>query len=138
MFSVCYLINQYPKISHTFIRREILAVEAAGVEVFRVSIRGWDAEIVDEDDQRERAKTTYILSKGLPHLFVALMRTAMTRPGRVARAAITALGMGWRSTRPLVHLVYLMEACALVDMLEKRASGTSMPISARTPLTWRC
>ena len=37
---VAYLINQYPKVSHSFIRREILALERQGVAVLRVAARG--------------------------------------------------------------------------------------------------
>jgi colanic acid/amylovoran biosynthesis glycosyltransferase len=103
MLSVCYLINQYPKISHTFIRREIQAVEQHGVRVFRVAVRGWDAEIVDGDDQLERDKTTFILSGGLSGLIAASLRVGVRRPRRVLRALGTALVMGFRSTRPLVN-----------------------------------
>lgn len=39
---IAYLINQYPKVSHSFIRREILELERAGVEVLDVSACGWD------------------------------------------------------------------------------------------------
>lgn len=120
MLSVCYLINQYPKISHTFIRREIQAVEQLGVRVFRVAVRGWDAEIVDGDDRLERDKTTFILSGGLSGLIAASLRVGVRRPRRVLRALGTALVMGFRSTRPLVNLVYLMEACVLVGMLERK------------------
>ena len=38
---VAYLVNQYPTVSHTFIRREILALERCGVEVTRFALRGW-------------------------------------------------------------------------------------------------
>ena len=48
---VAYLINQYPKVSHTFIRREILALERRGVEVMRIALRGWDGELVDAEDE---------------------------------------------------------------------------------------
>ena len=37
---IAYLVNQYPAVSHTFIRREILALEKQGHEVLRISIRG--------------------------------------------------------------------------------------------------
>lgn len=120
MLSVCYLINQYPKISHTFIRREIQAVEQSGVNVFRVAVRGWDAEIVDSDDLQEREKTTYILAAGLPGMVAASLRLAVSRPVRMLRALATALAMGLRSTRPLVNLAYLMEASELVRMLERK------------------
>ena len=102
MLRVCYLINQYPKISHTFIRREIQAVEQRGVQVFRVSVRGWDAEIVDDDDRLEREKTTYILSGGLPGLAKAFARMALTRPLRVMRALGTALPADISTPFPIV------------------------------------
>ena len=120
MMAVCYLINQYPKISHTFIRREIQAVEQSGVDVFRVSVRGWDAEIVDDDDRLERERTTYILNQGLARLATVSLGMALGRPGRFLRALWTAMAMGFRSTRPLVNVVYLMEACLLVRMLEEK------------------
>ncbi len=44
---VAYLVNHYPAISHSFIRREILALEEVGVEVERFALRGWDGELVD-------------------------------------------------------------------------------------------
>ena len=53
---IAYLIDQYPKISHSFIRREILALEQLGFEIMRISLRGWDLELVDEEDQRERTR----------------------------------------------------------------------------------
>lgn len=120
MMAVCYLINQYPKISHTFIRREIQAVEQSGVDVFRVSVRGWDAEIVDDDDRRERERTTYILNQSPVRLLTVSLGMALGRPGRFLRALWTALAMGFRSTRPLVNVIYLIEACLLVRMLEEK------------------
>ena len=58
---VCYLINQYPKISHTFIRRELQALERLGLVVSRVSIRGVDEGVVNNEDQEELEKTTFII-----------------------------------------------------------------------------
>jgi hypothetical protein len=37
---IAYLVNQFPKGSHTFIRRETLALERQGIEVFRIALRG--------------------------------------------------------------------------------------------------
>ena len=61
---IAYLINQYPKVSHSFIRREILALERQGFDITRISIRGWDEDIVDEADVAERRKTRYVLQSG--------------------------------------------------------------------------
>ena len=38
---IAYLMNQYPMVSHVFIRREILALERRGVEIMRIALRGW-------------------------------------------------------------------------------------------------
>ena len=55
---IAYLINQYPKVSHSFIRREILALERQGTAVIRIALRGWDGPIVDEKDVLERKKNS--------------------------------------------------------------------------------
>ena len=36
---LAYFVNQYPKVSHTFIRREIRALEALGFEIQRYALR---------------------------------------------------------------------------------------------------
>ena len=61
---IAYLINQYPKLSHSFIRREILALERAGHHVTRIALRGWDGDITDDEDIAERARTQYVLRGG--------------------------------------------------------------------------
>ena len=53
-FNIAYFINQYPKVSHSFIRREILALERQGFSVERIALRGWDGDLVDVEDLRER------------------------------------------------------------------------------------
>ena len=60
---ISYLINQYPKVSHSFIRREILALERQGFNVQRIALRGWNEHIVDLEDLTEQKKTHYILNK---------------------------------------------------------------------------
>jgi colanic acid/amylovoran biosynthesis glycosyltransferase len=54
---IAYLINDYPKVSHTFIRREILALERQNIEVMRIALRGWDGNLADYEDQLERERT---------------------------------------------------------------------------------
>ena len=115
---IAYLVNQYPMVSHVFIRREILALERRGVEVMRIALRGWDGELVDEEDQLERERTRYVLREGAPALLVALTRMLLTRPVCLMRALALAWRMGRRAERPLpVHLVYLAEACRIEPWL---------------------
>ena len=45
-----YVINTYPSPSHSFIRREIRALERRGLEVHRIAMRGVGDELVDPGD----------------------------------------------------------------------------------------
>src|SRR5665213_3050221 len=102
---VAYLVNQYPSVSHTFIRREIHALERQGVEVHRISLRGWDLKLVDESDCSERERTRYVLRCGVLALAVALFGTALRAPGKFCSALQLAWRMSRTSDRPLVvHL----------------------------------
>jgi hypothetical protein len=67
---VAYLINQYPKVSHSFIQREIIVLEKQGLEITRYSIRPTNPHtLVDQEDKSEREKTQAILSQGIFPLF---------------------------------------------------------------------
>jgi glycosyltransferase involved in cell wall biosynthesis len=119
---LAYLINQYPMVSHSFIRREILALERQGFAIMRIALRGWDAEIVDEEDRLERERTRYVLRDGAVTLSWAFLRLLVTRPVRMGRALAMVWRMGMRAERPLpVHFIYLAEACRIVLWL--RAAG---------------
>jgi colanic acid/amylovoran biosynthesis glycosyltransferase len=117
---VAYLINQYPKVSHSFIRREILALERAGLKVTRVAVRGWDDVSADSADEAEKARTRYLLQGGLLRLCLALLRCMVTRPLAFAIALGSAIRFARGSLRPLpLHLVYLAEACLLQQWLRE-------------------
>ncbi len=115
---VAYLVNQYPLVSHTFIRREIAAVEAEGVSVLRYSIRRSPIGFVDSADQAEAEKTVVILDQGARGLLLAVLRAVVRRPRRFFRALRLAARTGWRSERGLLrNLIYLAEACVLREAL---------------------
>ena len=115
---IAYFINQYPKVTHSFIRREILALERQGVEVQRIALRGWDSELVDAEDRQERTQTRYVLQDGLAALLWSVMRTLLTAPVRFISALGLAIRMGRRAERPLpYHLAYLAEACRMLPWL---------------------
>src|SRR5262245_46977544 len=115
---IAYLINQYPKISHSFIRREILALERQGFEIMRIALRGWGEDPVDEEDQLERKRTRYVLRDGFPALVFAFLRALLVRPGYLLRGIALAWRTGRHAERPLpVHLVYLAEACRIEHWL---------------------
>lgn len=116
---VAYLVNQYPHVSHSFIRREIVALQKHGLSVERFSVRPSSADLVDPADRAERERTRVVLGVGLVGLLIAQVRTALTDPLRWFTALRAAVRMGRRSERGLLrHLVYLAEACVLVRWLK--------------------
>lgn len=118
---VAYFVNQYPKVSHSFIRREILALERQGVEVVRVALRGWSEALVDADDLAERERTHFLLRRGLKGLLPALLAQGLRRPGALFRAVGQAIRLSRQSERSVgYHLVYVAEACALIRHLAGR------------------
>jgi colanic acid/amylovoran biosynthesis glycosyltransferase len=116
---IAYLINQYPKVSHSFIRREIQALERKGVSVMRISIRGWNEPLVDPYDSAERDRTRYVLKVGALRLVLAFFRILFSRPISLFRALRIEFKMARHSDRPLlVHLIYIAEACQILLWLE--------------------
>ena len=117
---IAYLVNQYPAISHTFVRREIRALEDLGVEVERFSMRRVKDALQDPADRAEAERTRVILDRGVRGLASGLVRSALTRPRALARAARRAVELGVRSERGMLYQgAYLAEACVLVDWLEQ-------------------
>ncbi|MGG5289082.1 glycosyltransferase [Pseudomonas shirazensis] len=116
---IAYFINQYPKVSHSFIRREILALERQGIEVQRIALRGWDGELQDSEDIAERSKTGYVLEGGVKGLLKPLLEVVRAQPRRFLSALWLALRMGRRADRSWpYHLIYLAEACRVLQWLQ--------------------
>jgi colanic acid/amylovoran biosynthesis glycosyltransferase len=114
---ITYFVNQYPKVSHSFIRREILALERQGFVIQRIALRGWDGQLVDAEDIAEQHLTRYVLQTGI--LLAALGRTLLTAPRRFVKALMLALRMARRADRPLpFHLIYLAEACRMLPWMK--------------------
>jgi glycosyltransferase involved in cell wall biosynthesis len=117
---IAYLINQYPKVSHTFVRREIHALERLGLEVERFSIRRSSEQSSDPEDRNEEAKTHVILDSGLLAMKVASWWLLLTRPARLLLAFALCLRLGWHSERGLLrHVFYFGEACILFRKIQK-------------------
>lgn len=119
---LAYLCNLYPAVSHSFVRREIEGVEAAGHQVHRFSLRPAHGNLTDPADLRELPLTEAILAIGVPKLAAAWLILALKRPGRsfrAMRAAYRLSGPGLKSkTR---HMAYLLEAAWLTRRLNQLA-----------------
>ena len=120
---ITYLINQYPKVSHSFIRREILALERQGFNVQRIALRGWNEAVVDAEDTAEQKKTQYVLAQGVASLLLATLKVLFTAPARFFVALRLALKMARASEKSLpYHLIYLAEACKILPWLKSHQS----------------
>ena len=118
---VAYVINQYPKVSHSFIRREIQALEAQGLSVDRYAIRGWTGDLPDEADLRERKNTRYVMQDGLLALVYAGLVCMAGSPRVWFHALALALRLSRGSERSwAVHVVYFFEACQLLQWWKRR------------------
>jgi glycosyltransferase involved in cell wall biosynthesis len=116
---IAYFINQYPKVSHSFIRREILALEEQGLEVVRIALRGWDAEVVDAQDATEREKTRFVLNKSKLQLAAATLKAFIANPLMFLKTLGFALKLGLRADRPIpYHVIYFVEACQLLSIMQ--------------------
>jgi len=115
---IAYLVNVYPKASHSFIRREIVALEELGIEVVRVSVRPPASDLVDVRDREEARRTRVLLEGGA--VVASALRTLALHPGAFMRALLAAWRLGRSSDRGrLVQFVYLAEACALVELARR-------------------
>ena len=117
---VAYLTSQYPKVSHSFIRREILALENNNIEVSRISVRGWEVELVDPVDIDERTKTQYVLQNGILGLLSASLKVFLKNPISFFKALGLAVKLGSRADRSWpYHLIYVLEACQVLLWLKE-------------------
>ncbi len=113
---IAYVLNTYPLPSHSFIRRELRALERGGAQVLRLAMRPGPVPLVDAQDKEEEARTTYVLERGAVRLLSALAVRLLRHPRRGWAALRLALRAG-RASRVgvLRHLIYLAEAAAVAD-----------------------
>lgn len=116
---IAYILNTYPQPSHSFIRREVQALERHGVEIERIAMRPADVPLVDPGDIDEQGRTDYVLAKGGARLVTGLVRRMWRSPRRFRSALAKAWEMGARSqVGRLRHLIYLAEAAYVADRVE--------------------
>lgn len=109
-----YFANQYPKVSHSFIRREIQALERQGVEVCRYALKSDLAELVDDGDIGEYYKTRFILDTSSLYILWITFFWFCNAPLRWLSALKLTLATGWHSDRGLFrHIFYFLEAGVL-------------------------
>lgn len=113
---LAYLVNVYPKVSHSFIQTEIAALERLGLIVSRFTIRRTPESFSSAEDSAEAARTVALLDGNLPGLANAVLRSFLRRPG-------ASLGALWQALRgagsPVRAIAYFAEAAALAGYMER-------------------
>jgi colanic acid/amylovoran biosynthesis glycosyltransferase len=118
--TIAYLVNRYPAVSHTFVRREIEALEASSATVLRYTIRASEGPLPDPRDAAEVAKTRVVLSAGAVGLLFATLRIAVTRPAQFLKSIRIAWLMAQKAGRDRWRQgAYLAEAAWLVSDWQK-------------------
>lgn len=114
---LAYLVNTYPRASHSFIRREVQALERRGHVIHRFAMRSDRTALVDTADLAEDSRTEHVLEHGLRRLLPAALGWMIRHPAQTLAALRLALACGGRGAggEPgtggrLRHLVYLVEA----------------------------
>ena len=118
---IAYFVNQYPAVSHTFIRREIEALEAAGLSIERFALYTRESVSVDPRDRDELKRVTLLLRRS-PFVFLGTtLLTAAQCPVRFVRTLAQTIRQGIGSKSGVLrHLAYLAEACLLRSELRSR------------------
>lgn len=121
---IAYLTGEYPKVSHTFIQREVAALRALGLRIETCTVRRAPAAaIVGPDQQAEAARTFCILdaARNPAILISAHLRLIASSP----RRWLAALAMAFRLRPPgpkalLWQMFYFLEAGVLARHLRRQ------------------
>lgn len=118
--TLAYVLNTYPQPSHSFIRRELRALEAQGTPVLRLAMRRPTMPLVDPLDHEEESRTGYVLEKGGRALLGAIFARAIMAPLATLRALLLAVRAGRVSESGIQrHLIYFAESCHVAQTCQK-------------------
>ena len=123
---IAYLTGEYPKVSHTFIQREVAALRAQGLTVLTCTVRRAAAKDVLADQKAEEAATFCILEAARnPARLIGAHLAALRR---APKAWFSALFLAWRTRPPgakaaLYQLFYFLEAGVLAQHLRREGVG---------------
>ena len=115
---IAYLTSKYPKVSHTFVMREVAALRALGLQIDNFSVRRPTPEDILGDEAASEAQRTRSLVWARPSEYARALLWALNRPLRLLQTlgiAVAARGMSWRQR--ILWFCYLGEALLLAYWL---------------------
>lgn len=119
---VGYITGQYPRVTDTFIQREILSLRKQGLEIHTFSVRKTNAEqLTDEEQKNEFHQTYYLLAAHFTqfaksHLYLILTKTFQYF--KTIKLACTTSQPGIRGF--IFQLFYFAESGVLAQELQHR------------------
>lgn len=117
---IAYLISQYPAPSHTFIRREVAALRAAGLTIGTYSVRRPVSGGAGARDAEDAAATFVILAQSALAMARAHFAVLLRGPARYFGAFALALRHRAPGARALLWAVFhFIEAVVLADRLRR-------------------
>lgn len=119
---LAYLCSEYPSVSHTFVRREILELERLGYVVTRIGVRHGSVT-VDSRDEDEISRTYSLV--GIPpiKLLQRIAHGGGLAGWKIFTGLATTLRLSRASDRGLLrHIAYFVEGLALLSIT--RSTGT--------------
>ncbi|HWB54569.1 MAG TPA: glycosyltransferase [Tepidisphaeraceae bacterium] len=117
---IAYLVNHYPHASHSFIRREILALEKQGLPVQRLSIRREGNTIVDPQDKAE-AEKTFVFFDHLLEMIFGILIWFLKHPIRSFSSLRLAARIGYNTGTLKKTLFYCAEGIAIAQWAQKNS-----------------
>jgi glycosyltransferase involved in cell wall biosynthesis len=119
---IAYICAEYPKVSHTFVMREVDALRRRGLDVDTFTVRRTPpAGLLSDADRAADRETFAILPPDPARLVRAHARWLARNPARYL--AVLRLALGHASSgraNPLWRLFYFAEAVLLADELRRR------------------
>ena len=120
---IAYLTGEYPKVSHTFIQREVAALRQLGQTIHTCTVRRAPAaDVVGPEQQAEAARTFCILDAARKPTvpLLALASACLHAPRRF----LSAIALAWQTRPPgaralLWQLFYFVEAAILARHLRR-------------------
>jgi glycosyltransferase involved in cell wall biosynthesis len=119
---IAYLTGEYPRVTDTFIQREVMTLRSRGVEVHTFSIRPTGEEhMVGEEQKQERDRTFYILPPNPINLLLSHLGLLFTSPQKY----LQAIELAWDTSQPglkgrLYQIFYFLEAGILAQQIRAK------------------
>ncbi len=121
---IAYLTGQYPKVSHTFIEREVAGLRALGWTIEPCTVRRPAAkDVVGPAQKAEEARTFGVIeaAKNPVTMIRAQIRAITRSPGRWLQALKLALKLRPPGIKATVwQTFYFLEAAVLAEHLERK------------------